>query len=113
MSIDYDSLLDEIYDRMGIAADFVSCADVSVTLKVIDKTEGIEIPQGAMMLQASKPAVCVRVSELIENELSRTLVSGGKLTFNEASWRVEATRPKPKPGSKGELYLLLQEWCDD
>jgi hypothetical protein len=114
MSLDYDTqLLDPIYDIQGLPATFRSrdgdCAD----LVVLDKTAGVEIPDGPLSLQISRPAACVRVTELTENKLDRSKMKNGRLTFGGVSWNVEATREKPVPGGKGELYLFLQEWSDD
>lgn len=114
MSVDYDALmLDPIYAALGIAAKFLSRDGLQADLIVLDKTSGIEIPQGAVMLQTSKPAACVRVSELIAGDLDRAKMKNGRLTFNGASWNVESTLPKPVPGGQGELVLILQERSDD
>jgi len=112
--IDFDAqLLDPIYDRIGIAATFLSREGVRAEFKVLDKTAGVEIPDGPIRLQTSRPAACVRVTELIEKNLDPGKMRDGRLTFNGASWNVEATRPKPVPGGKGEVYLFLQERSDD
>ena len=114
MGIDYDALmLDPIYDRQGIAAQFVSREGISADFVILDKTAGVEIAEGPMLLQAARPAACVRVSELVSNDLDPAKMKNGRLTFSGACWNVEATRPKPKPGSKGEMYLFLQERSND
>jgi hypothetical protein len=82
-------------------------------LTVIDKTAGVEISQGAMLLPDKKPAACVRVSELDAKDLDRGKMKNGRLTFAGNAWNVESTGVKPKPGSKGELILYLQERNDD
>lgn len=114
MSIDYDALLlDPIYQRIGIAAQFVSLDGARADLIVLDKTAGVELADGPVALHTSRPAACVRVSELINNSLDRSKMKNGRLTFNGGSWNVEATRPKPVPGGQGELYLFLQDRSDE
>lgn len=109
MSVDFDALmLDPIYDLTGVAANFLSRDGARCNLTVIDKTSGVEIP-GSVMVQTSRPAACVRISELVANDLDRGKMKSGRLTFNGASWNVESTLPKPVPGGQGELYLFLQE----
>lgn len=112
--IDFDAqLLDPIYERIGIAAEFLSRDGDRFSFVVLDKTEGVEVAQGPVALQTLRPAACVRVTELIQLKLDRGQLKNGRLTFNGASWNVEATRPKPKPGAKGEVYLFLQERDDE
>lgn len=114
MSIDYDTLmLDPIYDAQGVAATFLSREGERCDLTVLDKIAGVEISQGPLMVPDKKPAACVRVSELEANGLDRAKMKNGRLTFAGNAWNVEATGVKPKPGSKGELYLYLQERKDD
>lgn len=114
MSIDYDAImLDPLYELVhGIEATFVSRDHKTADLIVIDKTEGVEGDPSSLALQGPMPAVCVRVSELEAQGLDRADMSGGRLTFAGQSWGVESTKPKPKPGSKGELTLFLQERDD-
>ncbi|MBR1150082.1 hypothetical protein [Bradyrhizobium sp. JYMT SZCCT0428] len=111
---DFDAeMLDPIYDGIGVPAEFLSREGARADLTVIDKTSGVEIPEGPVALQSSRPAACVRVSELVAKNLDRGKMKNGRLTFNSASWNVESTRPKPVPGGKGELYLFLQERNDE
>lgn len=108
--IDYDVTLDLLYDVHGIDAEFVSReGGPHVDLVVIDKREGVEGESIGLVLQGMKPAACVRVSEVEERGLDKGEMSRGRLTFAGQSWKVESTQPKPKPGSKGELILFLQE----
>lgn len=102
---DYTQFLDAIYDSIGVAA---LLDDTAIT--IIDKTEGValESANGGMVFGAAKPAVCVRVAELDDKEILRSDLDGMPLTFNDKEWRIQSTLPKPKPGSKGELYLLLR-----
>lgn len=99
-------MLDDIYGSLGIAARLDDAVDVTI----IDKTEGVQIEgaHGGQLFGAAKPAACVRVSELDENSITRDSLKGLTLTFNDNDWKIVSTQPKPKPGAKGELYLVLQ-----
>lgn len=112
MSVDYDALLDALYDAFGIAAVFLSREGLRTDLVVVDKSEGVEIGGGPILTETKKPAVCVRGSELAAKGLDRGKMRDGRLTFNGASWNVQSTRPKPKPNGGGEFYLLLTERND-
>jgi hypothetical protein len=110
MGLDWDAnLLDPIYARMGFAANFVTREREPFDFVVLDKTAGVEIDQGGLKLQAKQPAACVRVSELLAIGLDAGRLRGGRLTFAGNCWAVASVRPKPKPGSKGELFLFLEE----
>lgn len=105
---DYSAFLDAIYDGLGIPA----CLDaaIPIALTIIDKTEGVVIDSTIANAHfgASKPAACVRVSELDANSIARDDLKGLTLSFGGDDWKIVSTQPKPKPGTKGELYLILQ-----
>lgn len=102
---DYAGMLDAIYDALGVDATIGS-----VGLTVIDKTEGVMLESGnGLQFATAKPAACVRVSELQVNEIAREALKGATLTFNGNAWKIVQTQPKPKPGTPGELYLILQQ----
>jgi hypothetical protein len=70
MALDYDALLlDPIYDALGVDAVLDLGTAGTVDLVVLDKTEGVllESPNNGLQLATSKPAACVRVSELTAN----------------------------------------------
>jgi hypothetical protein len=63
--IDFDAvLLAPIYDELGVEATIDA---LDVTLTVLDKTEGVMLASANNPLQlgTTKPAACVRVSELV------------------------------------------------
>lgn len=113
MAIDFDTLLlDPIYalDVFGVAAVLRTSYGQDINLTVLDKTEGVmlESQHGGQLFGAAKIAACVRVTELDANSVARDSLKGATLTFKGQTWRIVATQPKPKPGGKGELYLILQ-----
>lgn len=101
-------LLDPVYDTLGVEASLE--ASGTVTLTVLDKTEGVmlESQNGGFQLATSKPAACVRISELTANSLTRADLRDAQITFNGNDWKIVATQPKPLPSGSGELYLILQ-----
>jgi hypothetical protein len=107
--IDFSALLlDPIYDELGVEASLEAAG--TVTLTVLDKTEGVilESPNGPLQMATAKPAACVRMSELETNEILREDLKGAAITFNGNTWKIVATQPKPVPSGVGELYLILQ-----
>jgi hypothetical protein len=112
MALDYDALLlDPIYDALGVDAVLDLGTAGTVELVVLDKTEGVllESPNNGLQLATSKPAACVRVSELNANSLARADLKNLPIAFNGGSWKIVATQPKPVPTGSGELYLILQQ----
>lgn len=110
MSIDYDAFLDEIYDGLGVPAQFVSQDGIAADLTVKSETAGVVLdsPNSPLHLGSSSPAVCVRVSELTSNSITREQLKGSALTFNNESWKIVASYPKTKPTGGGEYILKLQ-----
>lgn len=112
MAIDIDTdLLDPIYDRIGVPATLdMGTAGGEIPLTVIDKRQGVllESANNPLQVATSKPAACVRLSELAANSLTRETLRGLRIAFSGGSWIIKATQPKPK-GATGELYLILQD----
>lgn len=109
--IDYELLmLSPIYSSLGLEATLTSVDGLPTLITIVDKSEGVVLDgvHGGQHFGAAKPAACVRVSELDENSVSRDSLKGATLSFSGKDWRIAATQPKPCPGSKGELYLILQ-----
>lgn len=101
-------LLDPIYDALGVCATLY--ASSTVTLTVLDKTEGVllESPNSRLQIGTSKPAACVRLSELACNNIGREDLKDATIHFNGNDWKIVATQAKPLPSGAGELYLILQ-----
>lgn len=106
--IDFNAvLLDPIYDAFGVEASLE--ASGTVTLTVIDDTQGVVLDTGtSLQFAAAKPAARVRLSELTANNIAREDLKDAAITFNGNSWTIAATQPKPLPDGPGELYLILQ-----
>ena|GEM_PF-4366712 len=114
MAIDWDAFLIDQYDTFGLEAVLDLGTTGSFDITVIDKTEGVLLEAGhGLSLATSKPAVCVRVAQLIDLGFSENTgldaVKGGTLTLGGHDWKIVSTQPKPKPGNpNAELYLILQ-----
>src|ERR1700761_7600061 len=97
---DYAGMLDALYDSLGIPATVDASGTVDLT--IIDKTEGVVIDSTIANAHfgTSKPAACVRVSELDANSIAREDLKGLTLSFAGNDWKIVSTQPKPKPGTK-------------
>src|SRR6266702_2017455 len=73
-------LLDPIYDALGVEAELEAAG--TVTLTVLDKTEGVilESPNSPLQMATAKPAACVRMSELAANEILREDLKNAAIT---------------------------------
>ena len=84
----------------------------AANIRVIDKTDGIEISDGGQASTMTiKPAVNVRMTELAVNSLGKDDVDGGVIVLNSKRWTVEAhlMRPSPDGEAAGEIILLLTD----
>ncbi len=110
MPIDWDAGLDDIYNGMGIPAVLDLGSDGTFDLTVLDKRVGVmlESQHGGQLFAAENPKAQVRVTELDENQIDRVSLKGATITFSGKTWRIKATEPLPRPGSKGHLVLILQ-----
>lgn len=109
--IDFDGLLfAPIYDTLGVEATLTTVDGIVKTITVKDETSGVILESGNNNFQmaTSKPAACVRVSELSANGLARKDLSGAAISFNGNDWKVIAIQPKPVSSGPGEFYLILQ-----
>lgn len=109
--IDFDGLLlAPIYGTFGVEATLTTVDGVVKTLTVKDETSGVilESSNNNFQLATSKPAACVRVSELTDKSLTRKDLSSAAISFNGNDWKVVAIQPKPVSSGPGEFYLILQ-----
>lgn len=111
MTIWQDSL-DAIYasDIAVNATLSAGTAGSGLTLRMIDKTVGIEVgepddPQVTTIL----PAAYVRMSELTSNSLTRQDLDNATVTIGGRDWRVKShlLRPCPDGELAGEVCMFL------
>lgn len=113
--MDWDDMLLAPHYRDGaphaVDALLVTRGGDEKTLRVIDKTSGIEVTLGGELgVPTVKPAVAVRQAALVDQSIARVDLVDGQITVNEVRWRIRQTAPKgsTQGESKGEIYLLLE-----
>jgi hypothetical protein len=113
MSI-FNRSLDQIYaSPIGVRAVITGAnggAPGEVTIRAIDKTDGLEIPVEGSELPTILPAACIRVSEMKRKgiEEAKQLIKAS-ITLNGTKWDIIRTLDRRTPHGKGELALLLRE----
>lgn len=106
---DLDSLrLDPIYQYVGVDAD-IATEDADETIRIIDKTAGLEVPLGENAVATVRPCATVRMTELAAKSLALSTLTGATLTFSGSTWRIKDYRLRPGIGgqSTGEALLIL------
>jgi hypothetical protein len=114
MALDYDALLyGPLYDQdtgFGVAALLDPDSTGEIALTVIDKTEGVLLDEGrGLQIATVKAAALVRMSELAANGILRAALKQRTIAFNNGTWTILSTEPKPNPAGGGELYLILEK----
>lgn len=107
--IDFNSLLyDPIYQIKGVAATLASSGGATISIKVIDETQGVTL-QGDAMVETIGPSCRVRVKELAANSVALTDLDTGSIEFNGASWRIKSHRMMPNANGEndGQVRLML------
>lgn len=115
MTVNTQALLyNPIYKHFGVDA-VLQPGDgdaETVTVRVIDETNGIMLSAGGRVQVGTMHAACsVRAAELTANELTPAQCDGGTITFNGQSWNIKAVRPIPalEGESAGEYWFVLLE----
>lgn len=114
--IDYSILLDPQYSIYGVEAVLTLDGDVvHDDLTVIDKTAGLSIGDN-VETPTLKPAAIIRMQELTDKGITREQLDDALVRFNENTWKISSTQPRPVPNggeSKGELLLWLYDHPED
>ncbi len=105
----FTEALDAIYDSdIGVDAVF---SILTESVRVIDKTAGVELKVGNATLPTVHPAIAVRRTTLTETGVTNlaTLVNT-TVTVNGVEWKIINHRSAPQPGGErdGEVYLILR-----
>lgn len=111
MAIDFTALLfGPVYDAFGVTAEFVTEDGVTFSVTALDKSAGVAVGGGAE-IQTIRPAVVVRMADVIAAGLLAENLDGASVTMNAKTWRVEACQPRPSPNgeSDGELHCYIIE----
>lgn len=97
-----------LYDGIGVDAVLDLGSDGTVPLRVIDKTDGIEVALGGdVSVTTIKPACAIRVYELTSKDVPLADLKGHTITFNSNTWRIEGRLPKPGPNGEADGEVLL------
>jgi hypothetical protein len=108
--MNYALHLRTLYRLWGVDAELTPEVGSPLTLRVIDKTAGVEVfdMNGTPSL---RPAAQVRVSEIDDAAIARSELPGAILDMNGKRWRIESTGPMPttKGEAQGQLMLYLIE----
>ena len=106
-------MLDPIYVAHGVDAEITLLGSTDpVTLRLVDKTSGVEIQESGEAVQTVRPVAYVRATELIEKGIDPDDLDGATLDMNSKSWRVESVQTKPVPwggAASGEYQMILLE----
>jgi len=105
----FERAMDAIY-RTQIATDCV-VSGVSGSIRVIDKTDGIDAPaprNGKLKVPTVAPAVVLRDKEVAAKGLTISQLVGRSLTFNGKTWWVHATEPRPRPDGVNESLIYIR-----
>jgi hypothetical protein len=107
----FDVNLDANYALLSVEA-VLSVAPDDV-IDVIDKTDGIDLSMGSgdITVPTLVPGCCLRITDLVELGLSRGDLDDATITFNDQTWKIYNSMPRPTPNgeSRGELLLLLRK----
>ena len=88
--IDFDALvLGPVYDAFGEPA-VLTLASASYDVTAIDHTQGVEIEDGGIGLQAIRPAVDLRRSVLTALGIATADLVGGQLLLGATGWRIKS-----------------------
>lgn len=107
MSVDLSvELYDPIYELLPTAYDAVLTllrTGETKALRVIDKTDGVEVSLGGDIdMRTTKPACAVRAAELVEKGIALADLKGSRIAFNDGAWEIDG-----RLEVKGEYYLTL------
>lgn len=116
MPINYDSLLyAPVHGVLGVDAILTANSTIGPKdIVVIDKTSGVptSLEGFGPELNTIRPAAVLRISELSGSvEVPLAELTGGIITFNGKTWRIESYQLRPSPGGEadGEVWLFLIE----
>lgn len=104
----FERAMDQIY-RTQIATD-ATLQGVAKTVRVIDKSDGMDAPTPRTKLKVPtvRPAVTIRDKEVHALGLTVANLVGKSITFNGKTWWVHATEPRPRPDGASESFLYIR-----
>ncbi len=104
------NLYDPVYNSpIGVSASIASSGGQSGSIRAIDKTTGISIPDARTQIDTVRPVALVRARELEALGIAVADLPEGTLTINGQTWRIKSYRPASSPEGEadGEIMLIL------
>ncbi len=104
------NLYDKVYNSpIGVSATIASSGGQSGSIRAVDKTTGISIPDARTQIDTVRPVALVRARELETLGILVSDLPEGTLTINGATWRIKSYRPASSPEGEadGEIMLIL------
>jgi hypothetical protein len=104
------NLYDPIYaSAIGVSATIASSGGQSGTIRAVDKTTGISIPDARTQIDTVRPVAKVRARELAALGIAVADLPDGTITLNGATWRIKSYQPDPSPEGEadGQIMLIL------
>lgn len=107
----FKTAMDRIYATQ-IATDG-AFTGVSGTMRVIDKSDGVDAPPGPRVANKVKaptvrPAITIRDHEVASKGLTPAQLVGKWVEFNGGRWYVHAHEPRPRPDGASETFLYIR-----
>lgn len=98
-------LYDPAFTTLGTEARLASGS----TFTVIDRTAGVNVPDGRTQVDTVRPACDVRAAELAASAITVSDLPEDQITFNGQTWRIKSYIPLPSPAgeSDGLVRLIL------
>jgi hypothetical protein len=109
----WSDMLDGIYDT-DIAVDASltgGSGGDAVSVRIVDKTDGLDLVDGEGIVRSIQAAAYIRMSELSDNSISIDDLAGGTLVIGTKSWVIKSYRLKPNPDGElsGEVIIFLHD----
>ncbi len=104
------NLYDKVYNSpIGVSATVASSGGQSGSVRAIDKTAGISLPDARTQIDTVRPVALVRARELETLGITVSDLPEGSLVINGATWRIKSYQPRTSPEGEadGEIMLIL------
>ncbi len=104
------NLYDKVYNSpIGVSATIASSGGQSGSIRAVDKTTGISIPDARTQIDTVRPVALVRARELETLGITVSDLPEGSLVVNGTTWIIKSYRVRTSPYGEadGEVMLIL------
>ncbi len=102
------NLYDPVYNSpIGVPASIASSGGQSGSIRAIDETAGILLPDARTQIDTIRPVAKVRARELEALGITVADLPEGTLTLNGQTWRIKSYQPRPSPEGEGDGEIML------